>query len=225
MSRPSPSRTAKVLAILLACGTIATFLSAASCGSTRTNRDPLGERLPAVRGETLGGEATTLPLAEPTLLLVGYAQDAQFDADRWLIGLLQAPPPVTILEVPAVAGLFPRMISGKIDAGMRSGIPGEDWESVVTVYGPDADQLVELTGNEAPRNIRVLLLDADGRVRWFHDRGFSASKLLELVRAASLLNPDARDLRFNVNKHDVEYLAGQLYFDPHPKELMLRNHC
>jgi len=31
-------------------------------------------------------------------------------------------------------------------------------------------------------------------------------------------------LRFNIRKHDVEYLAGQLYFDPHPKELMLRNH-
>lgn len=31
-------------------------------------------------------------------------------------------------------------------------------------------------------------------------------------------------IRFNVNKHDVEYLRGQLYFDPNPKELMLRNH-
>ena len=32
-------------------------------------------------------------------------------------------------------------------------------------------------------------------------------------------------LRFNIAKHDVEYLRGQLYFDPHPKELCLRNHC
>jgi uncharacterized protein YbbK (DUF523 family)/uncharacterized protein YbgA (DUF1722 family) len=31
-------------------------------------------------------------------------------------------------------------------------------------------------------------------------------------------------LRFQVQKHGVEYLQGQLYFDPHPKELMLRNH-
>lgn len=31
-------------------------------------------------------------------------------------------------------------------------------------------------------------------------------------------------LRFNVNRYEVEYLQGQLYFDPHPKELMLRNH-
>jgi len=31
-------------------------------------------------------------------------------------------------------------------------------------------------------------------------------------------------LRFGIRKHNIAYLAGQLYFDPHPKELMLRNH-
>ena len=30
-------------------------------------------------------------------------------------------------------------------------------------------------------------------------------------------------VRFQVQKHRIEYLLGQLYFDPHPKELMLRN--
>jgi uncharacterized protein YbgA (DUF1722 family) len=27
-----------------------------------------------------------------------------------------------------------------------------------------------------------------------------------------------------VRRHQVEYLAGQVYLDPHPRELMLRNH-
>ena len=31
-------------------------------------------------------------------------------------------------------------------------------------------------------------------------------------------------LRHYVRLHDVAYLAGQLYLEPHPKELMLRNH-
>jgi len=31
-------------------------------------------------------------------------------------------------------------------------------------------------------------------------------------------------LRHHVRVHAVEYLAGQVYLDPHPKELMLRNH-
>ena len=42
--------------------------------------------------------------------------------------------------------------------------------------------------------------------------------LLPLVVPISLL-------RYNIRRHDVEYLLGQLYFDPHPKELMLRNHA
>jgi uncharacterized protein YbgA (DUF1722 family)/uncharacterized protein YbbK (DUF523 family) len=31
--------------------------------------------------------------------------------------------------------------------------------------------------------------------------------------------------RYNIRKHNVAYLQAQLYFDPHPKELMLRNHA
>jgi uncharacterized protein YbgA (DUF1722 family) len=31
-------------------------------------------------------------------------------------------------------------------------------------------------------------------------------------------------LRFNIRRYEVDYLAGQIYFNPHPKELMLRNH-
>jgi len=30
--------------------------------------------------------------------------------------------------------------------------------------------------------------------------------------------------RHHVSRHDVSYLAGQTYLEPHPKELMLRNH-
>jgi uncharacterized protein YbgA (DUF1722 family) len=31
-------------------------------------------------------------------------------------------------------------------------------------------------------------------------------------------------VRHYVRLHDVAYLAGQVYLEPHPKELMLRNH-
>ena len=41
--------------------------------------------------------------------------------------------------------------------------------------------------------------------------------LLPLVVPLSLL-------RYEIQQRGVAYLAGQLYFDPHPKELMLRNH-
>jgi len=31
-------------------------------------------------------------------------------------------------------------------------------------------------------------------------------------------------IRHYVRIHAVEYLAGQVYLEPHPRELMLRNH-
>ena len=31
-------------------------------------------------------------------------------------------------------------------------------------------------------------------------------------------------IRHQVNKHNIEYLKDQAYLNPHPKELMLRNH-
>lgn len=157
-----------------------------ACSSTTANRDPLGERFPSVRGESLDGEEFVLPKdlgGQPAVLLLGYVQKAQFDVDRWLLGLLQAEVPARVLELPTIKGMIPGMFSGKIDSGMRSGIPSEDWGVVVTVYGDDASRLVDFTGNEGPRNTRVLLLDGEGRVRWSHDRGYSAGKLLELDAA------------------------------------------
>jgi hypothetical protein len=159
-----------------------------SCqSSTVANRSPIGERFPTTTAEGLDGTEHQLPgelAGEPAVLLLGYVQKAQFDADRWLIGLLQAQTPVRILEVPTIPGLMVSWFGSRIDQGMREGIPSEDWASVVTVYGEQGEAIVELTGNESPRNIRVLLLDAEGKIVWMHDRGFSAGKLIELDAAA-----------------------------------------
>lgn len=158
----------------------------ASCSSTVKNRNPVGQVFPSVTGESLSGEKVSLPPSiGSTILLIGYVQKAQFDADRWIYGLLQAGIAARIIELPTIPGIFPNVISGSIDSGMKSGIPSEDWASVVTLYGSGAGTVVEFTGNETPRNIRVVLLDSAGRVRWFHDRGFSAGKLIELQKAVA----------------------------------------
>lgn len=189
-SRTQPLRRRKWALPLVGLVLLASCFSVTSCTTSVENRNPLGEPFPPTEGTSLEGEPVALPLREASILLVGYVQKAQFDADRWLVGLLQVTPPVKILEVPAVAGLFPRLIAGTIDGGMRKGIPQEDWQSVVTCYGGAADDILQFTGNHNPRNIRVLLLDGEGQVRWFHDRGFSAGKLLELNQATlELINP------------------------------------
>lgn len=154
------------------------------CSRHVERREPVNKNFPAVSATLLTGESLEIPgdfQGTPILLLVGYVQDAQFDIDRWLLGLAQAETPVKVLEVPTIRGWIPRMISGAIDSGMRRGIPEEDWRLVATVYR-DAPVIIDFLGNEEPLSARVVLLDEEGRVVWVHDQGYSASKLIELDR-------------------------------------------
>ena len=113
------------------------------------------------------------------VLLLGYKQDSQFDIDRWLIGLDMTETKIKACEIPTIQGLIPRMFKSSIDNGMRKGIPKELWGGVITIYG-DGATVQEFTGNQNPNNARVLLLDKDGKVIYFHDRGFSVQALNEL---------------------------------------------
>lgn len=61
------------------------------------------------------------------------------------------------------------------------------------------------------------LLDADERQELLTSIDDYRKGLLPLVVPLTLI-------KHYVRKHRVEYLAGQVYLDPHPKELMLRNH-
>lgn len=166
------------------------LLALAACSSTVPNRDPLGEVFPTVQGESLEGEAVTLPDAlagQPAVLLIGYKQQTQFDIDRWLLGFAQAGLKAPLLEVPTIPSLGASLASGFIDDGMRAGIPKEDWGVVVTVYGGAAKPIVALTGNENGNNARVMVLDGEGTIVWFHDRGYSTTKVLELVERVTEL--------------------------------------
>lgn len=174
----SPTRHAQLSLILL----MLISLSFSGCYKTFEPRNPLGEAFPNVNARILTGDEVVIPEffeEKPVLLLIGYIQDSQFDVDRWLLALKQLNTTINIAEIPAIQGFFPRMISSKIDNGMRNGIPEEDWKIVFTVY-KDAEKIAEFLGNTKPRNVRVVLLDGEGEVRWFHDRGFSADKAIEL---------------------------------------------
>ena len=76
--------------------------------------------------------------------------------------------------------MAPTLFSGLIDEGMRSGIPRDDWGGVITLYGDNASAIAAITGNENELPARVLLLDSQGRIVWFHDEGFSPRVLREL---------------------------------------------
>ena len=177
--------SAKVSVILMAMFLIAV----AGCSKPIPRVDPTGKLFPEVQGTRLSGEEVVLPKelsGQATVALVGYVQEAQFDIDRWILGLLQMKTPTLIVEVPTIQGLVPSMIRGRIDGGMRKGIPQEDWNIVITVY-EDAEKIAKFTGTENPNNARVFLLDTSGSVRWFADRGYSASQVMELDKVVRQL--------------------------------------
>jgi hypothetical protein len=130
-------------------------------------------------------------LGAPALILIGFEMETQFDLDRWILGAQQADLKVKVLELPTIPGLLPGLFAVAIDNGMRRGIPREDWPSVVTVYD-DAGILERFVGSEDPLPGRVLLLDATGKVVYFHDRGFSATALGQVAeKLRSLQGPGA----------------------------------
>ena len=173
--------------LILAC----IFILTVGCANTYPNRNPVGEMFPDVSGQSLKKESRRLPghfHGSNVLFILGYKQDSQFDIDRWLIGLDQTRTEVTAYEIPTIEGLFPRMFQTMIDDGMRSGIPKELWGGVITVY-KDGGKVQRFTGNEKPNNARVVLLDKNGKVSYFYDRGFSVFALNDLrARLAQFAN-------------------------------------
>lgn len=154
------------------------------CSNTYPNQEITGIDFPAVSGKNLEKNNVNIPLdliqaegaGKYTLLLIGYKQDSQFDIDRWLIGLDMTQTQVSVYEIPAIQGMFPRMFSTFIDNGMRAGIPKPLWKGVITLY-KDGDKVQRFTGNEAPNNARVVLLNQSGKIVWFYDDGFSVDAL------------------------------------------------
>ena len=180
------SQAFKVFQVLLLSFSLCLSLA---CSEEFQNRDPINQTFPTVQGTALDGKLWQLPkalLGEASLLLLGYEQDSQFDIDRWLIALDMRKVKVKLYEVPTIKGWIPRMISGRINEGMRSGIPKELWGAVITIY-KEGEHLQKFTGNTFPKNARVILLDASGKIRFFTDRGFSVLDLNRLISTLDTL--------------------------------------
>ena len=59
---------------------------------------------------------------------------------------------------------------------MRAGIPKELWKGVITLY-EDGETMQAFTGNENANNARIILINKQGKILYFYDRGFSVSAL------------------------------------------------
>ena len=68
------------------------------------------------------------------------------------------------------------MFQSRIDEGKRKGIPKELGKGVITVYVVGS-RIQALTGNDNRQNARVIVLDDEGKIIDFYDRGFSVAAL------------------------------------------------
>lgn len=162
--------------------TILVVIGLSACSAKYPNQTLINQPFPAVTGTALNGQEMRIPQdlpKQPVVLLLGYVQDAQFDIDRWLIGLDMTKTEVSVYELPTIQGMFPRMFKTQIDEGMRRGIPKEMWKGVITVYA-DGDKIQQFTGNENPNNARVILLNNERQIIYFYDRGFAVAALNDL---------------------------------------------
>ena len=87
--------------------------------------------------------------------------------------------------------------------------------------------MAALTVVATPRRHANVLQHMAGYFKTFLDRG-SKDELLQTIEdyrreLVPLIVPITL-FRHYVRQHGVAYLAGQVYLDPHPRELMLRNH-
>lgn len=160
------------------------LIATTACSTQYERPGTLPKKFPRVSGAALTGESVTLPdqfSGSPVVILIGYVQRAQFDIDRWILGLMQTGVQTNIIEVPTITGMAPSIVSEFINDGMRSGIPEEDWRTVITLYDDAAEKVKTAFGTERPQSASVVLLDAAGKITWFSNRGYSATQVLELT--------------------------------------------
>jgi len=130
--------------------------------------DPM---FPSLSSHSLRGDRVTLPAdcrGAVTLIAIAFQRGAQVMIDSWYepfsleFGKI---PGVWFYEIPMIGSAYWRVMSGWIDAGMRSGIPANKHPFVITYYGDVFPYRREL-GMEDPALAYLFLLDREGRIRW-----------------------------------------------------------
>ncbi|MBS3817725.1 MAG: hypothetical protein KGY76_09215 [Candidatus Thermoplasmatota archaeon] len=124
------------------------------------------KKFPKIEGESLSGKEVTLPddtEGEVILVAVAFKREAQGMIDSWMNYFEELCEGKEAYELPVIESSFWKVFSGFIDSGMKSGIPEEKHDSVVTHYG-DASDFKETLGIEDKRLGYVFLLDENGRV-------------------------------------------------------------
>jgi len=146
----------------------------------------VGERMPALTGQTLTGRTAVLPQASAgmvTLVAMGFTYKSRFPVEAWADWYRTTIPPtaaVSFFEVPMIGGMA-TLGRWFINRGMRSGTPVELHDQVITVYGGTSEWKQRLSySTRHEDDAYLIVLDTQGVVRWLHHGVFDQSRADEL---------------------------------------------
>ena len=130
-----------------------------------------GPLFPSLSSQSLSGENVTLPddcRGFVTLVAIAFQRGAQGMIDSWYEPFLRefgGNQNTRFYEIPMIGSAYWRVMSGWIDAGMRSGIPAAKHPFVITYYGDVFFYRKDL-GMDDLALAYMFLLDREGRIRW-----------------------------------------------------------
>jgi hypothetical protein len=159
-------------------------LAGASSVEQGRNLKP-GDTLPPLKGAFLTGRDAFLPEASRgkiALLALGFTYDSRIAVESWCERFAREfkdRNEVTFFEIPVIGGVS-RLGKWFIDSGMRKGTPKDKQENVITVYG-SAEDWKRHVGFKNPKAAYLIVLDAEGLIRWQHSGLFEENKCRELA--------------------------------------------
>lgn len=168
------------------------ILQTAGCvGSSVNNTFKPGmadaNRLPAIEVADLEGREYMLPGDLPArynLLALGFAHEQKEDLKAWIEALKQATADCTdcaLFKMPVIDGANAALRT-IIRNGMRSGTPeGRDRQRTLTLFADLAGFLASMQIPDASQ-VRVMLLDKDGRVLAATAGNYTEEKIAVLIK-------------------------------------------
>lgn len=158
-----------------------------------------GKKFPKVEGESLSGKEVTFPddvEGDAVMVGVAFKREAQEMLDSWtdyFNALCEGKK--DIYELPMIEGSLWKIFSSFIDSGMKSGIPEEQHDNVVTHYGDVSDVKEKLEIEDVDLGY-VFLLDEEGYIL-FKGEGYAdeegKEELLEHIKVVCAPEEDTDD--------------------------------
>jgi len=147
-----------------------------------------GKKFPKIKGRALSGKKMILPNdveGEAILVGVAFKREAQEMLDSWANYFdILCEGKRDIYELPIIESSLWKIFSGLIDRGMKSGIPQEMHDNVITHYGNASDLKKKLEIVDEDLGY-VFLLDKEGKIL-FKGEGYPDKKgkkeLLEHIK-------------------------------------------